>query len=134
MAKIQLLIVQSIEGYMVSDYSEKYPFLREETAELKKYVTFPMDENASLFTLIEAKDKKDSDVVYFIEATPVTESIINGMLRMYLINEIITYTIPIMLGNGKCAYQPDLPQMDWKCTSIKALKDGTIKTIFQKIK
>lgn len=133
MAKVQLLIVQSIEGYMVTDYSEQHPSLREETVELRNRATFQMNENASLFTLIEAREQKGNDAVYFIEATPITESIINGMLRMYLIDEIITYTVPVMLGNGKRAYQPDLPKTDWKCASVKALKDGTIQSVFKKI-
>lgn len=133
MAKIRLLIVQSIEGYMVEDYAERYPSLREETAELMNDATFPMDENASLSMLIEGKRRKGNNATYFIEATPVTASIINGMLRMYLIDEIIAYTIPAMPGNGRRPYLPGLPKTDWECTSVKIRKDGTVQTILRKI-
>lgn len=133
MAKVQLLIVQSIEGYMVKDYTERYPSLREETAALQNGATFSMDENASLSMLIEGKRRKDSDATYFIEATPTTASIINGMLRMYLIDEIIIYTVPVMLYTGRRLYQSQLAKTDWECTSTKVRKDGIVQTIFHKI-
>lgn len=133
MARFQLLIVQSIEGYLVEDYMERYPSLGKETAEWQNNATFPMDENASLSMLIDGKKRKGNDATYFIEATPVTASIINGMLRMYLIDEIITYTVPVMLYTGRRLYQPQLAKTDWKCTSTKIRKDGIVQTVFRKI-
>ena len=66
MARFQLLIVQSIEGYMVEDYTERYPSLSEETAEWLNNATFPMDENVSLSMLIDGKKRKDYyDATYF---------------------------------------------------------------------
>ena len=133
MAKFQLVIVQSIEGCMVENYQEQYPVLYREASKLKERATFPMDENASLSMLIDGKKRKDYyDATYFIEATPVTESIINGMLRMYLINEIIVYTIPVMLYTGRRLFQSELAKTDWKCTDTKVLKDGSVRTVFRK--
>ncbi|WP_075559419.1 hypothetical protein [Parabacteroides timonensis] len=134
MAKVRLLIVQSIEGCLVEDYTQRYPSLSRETAELLNDATFPLNENASLSMLIEGKKRKDNDVIYIIEATPISTSIINGMLRMYLIDEIIIYTIPVMLDNGKQIYQSNLVKTDWKCTSTKIRKDGIVQTVFCKIK
>ena len=133
MAKVQLLIVQSIEGYMVEDYTELYPSLREETVALQNSATFPMDENTSLSMLIEGKKRKDSNATYFIEATPTTASIINGMIRMYLIDEIINYTIPVIIYTGRRLYQSQLAKTDWECTSTKIRKDGIVQTTFRKI-
>ena len=112
---------------------ERYPSLGKETAEWQNNATFPMDENASLSMLIDGKKRKGNDATYFIEATPVTASIINGMLRMYLIDEIITYTVPVMLYTGRRLYQPQLAKTDWKCTSTKIRKDGIVQTVFRKI-
>ena len=119
---------------MVEDYAERYPSLSEETAEWQNNATFPMDENASLSMLIDGKKCKDyEDATYFIEATPITASIINGMLRMYLIDEIIIYTVPVMFYTGRRLYQPQLAKTDWTCTSTKIRKDGIVQTIFRKI-
>lgn len=118
---------------MVEDYTERYPSLSEETAEWLNNATFPMDENASLSMLIDGKKRKGNNAIYFIEATPITASIINGMLRMYLIDEIITYTVPVMLYTGRRPYQPQLVKTDWKCTSTKIRKDGIVRTVFRKI-
>jgi len=118
---------------MVEDYTERYPSLREETAALQNSATFPMDENTSLSMLIEGKKRKDSDATYFIEATTITASIINGMLRMYLIDEIIIYTVPVMLYTGRRLYQSQLAKTDWECASTKIRKDGIVQTTFRKI-
>ena len=133
MAKVQLLIVQSTEGYMVEDYTKRYPSLCEKTAALQNSASFPMDENASLSMLIEGKKRKDSVATYFIEATPTTANIINGMLRMYLIDEIIIYTVPVMLYTGRRLYQSQLAKTDWECASTKIRKDGIVQTTFRKI-
>lgn len=133
MVKVQLLIVQSIEGYMVEDYTERYPSLHEETAAFQNSATFPMDENTSLSMLIEGKKRKDSDATYFIEATTITASIINGMLRMYLIDEIIIYTVPVMLYTGRRLYHSQLAKTDWECASTKIRKDGIVQSTFRKI-
>lgn len=118
---------------MVENYQEQYPVLYREASELKERATFPMDENASLSMLIDGKKRKDyHDATYFIEATSVTASIINGMLRMYLINEIIVYTVPVMLYTGRRLFQSELAKTDWKCTDTKVLKDGSVRTVFRK--
>ena len=118
---------------MVEDYTKRYPSLREETVTLQNSATFLMDENASLSMLIEGKKRKDSNATYFIEATPTTASIINGMLRMYLIDEIIIYTAPVMLYTGRRLYQTQLTKTDWECTSTKVRKNGIVQTTFRKI-
>ena len=118
----------------MEDYSERYPSLSEETVKWLGDATFPLNENASLSMLIEGKKRKGNNATYIIEATPITASIINGMLRMYLIDEAIIYTIPVMLDNGNRIWQPNLAKTDWKCTSTKISNDGTVRTVFCKIK
>ena len=118
---------------MVEDYAERYPTLHKETVESLNNATFSMDDNASLSMLIEGKKCKNNDATYFIEASPTTTSIINGMLRMYLINEIIIYTVPVMLYTGRRLFQSHLAKTAWECASTKIRKDGIVRTVFRKI-
>ena len=126
MAKVQLLSVQSIDGYMIDNHNELPAILSDEIVKLKDAAIRQLNENASLSMLIDWRENEADNFTYLIEATKETRSIINGMFRMFLIDEIITFTIPVMLGSGISLYQQELPKTDWKCTDTKIMKDGTV--------
>lgn len=88
----------------------------------------PLSENTSLTMLVLDK----SDIIYFIEAGTTTASIINGMARMHLPDEIILCTVPVIAGNGCRLFQSHLPESSWTRTEIKAYKDGSLKTVYRR--
>ena len=88
----------------------------------------PLSEYASLTTLVLDK----TVTTYFIEANATTESIINGMARMHLLDEIILCTIPVIAGNGRRLFLGDLPESEWVRDGIKAYKDGSLKVVYRK--
>lgn len=132
MAKVQLLTVQSIDGYMIDNHNELPAVFSDEIVKLKDAAIRQLNENASLSMLIDWRENEPESFTYLIEATKDTRSIINGMFRMFLIDEIITFTIPVMLGSGISLYQQELPKTDWKCTDTKVMKDGTIRSVFRR--
>lgn len=132
MAKVQLLTVQSIDGYMIDNHNELPAVLSDEIVKLKDVAIRQLNENISLSMLIDWRENEPDSFTYLIEATKETRSIINGMFRMFLIDEIITFTIPVMLGSGISLYQQELPRTDWKCTDTKVMKDGTIRSVFRR--
>ena len=69
---------------------------------------------------------------YFIAANATTASIINGMARMHLLDEIILCTIPVIAGNGCRLFLGDLPESEWVRNEIKAYKDGSLKAVYRK--
>lgn len=132
MAKVQLLTVQSVDGYMIDNNHELPAILSDEIVKLRDEAILHLNENASLSMLIDWRENEPDNFTHLIEATKDTRSIINGMFRMFLIDEIITFTIPVMQGDGISLYQQELPQTDWKCADTKVLKDGTVRTVFRK--
>lgn len=88
----------------------------------------PLSENTSLTMLVLDK----SDIIYFIEAGTTTASIINGMARMHLPDEIILCTVPVIAGNGCRLFQSHLPESSWTRTEIKAYKDGSLKAVYRR--
>ena len=70
----------------------------------------PLSEYTSLTMLVLDK----SDTTCFIEANTATASIINGMARMHLLDEIILCTIPVIAGNGCRLFLGDLPESEWR--------------------
>ena len=87
-----------------------------------------LSEDTSLTMLV--LDKTSS--TYFIEANAATASIINGMARMHLLDEIILCTIPVIAGNGRRLFLGDLPESEWIRDEIKAYKDGSLKAVYRK--
>lgn len=134
MAKVQMLAVQSIDGYMIDNYNELPAILSEEVTKLKDAASHLLDENASLSMLIDWVENETGCITYLIEASRQTKSIINGMLRMRLIDEIILYTIPVMLGTGGCLFQQDLPPTHWNVVKAISHNDEMSLTTFRKIK
>ena len=134
MAKVQLLTVQSIDGYMIDNHNELPAALSDEIVKLKDAAIRQLNENASLSMLIDWRENEPDSFTYLIEATKETRSIINGMFRMHLIDEIVRYTIPVMLGSGVSLYQQELPKNNWKVVKTASHKDEMSLTVFRKIK
>ena len=67
---------------------------------------------------------------YLIEATEKTAGIINGMIRMRLVDEIILYMIPVIAGNGSRLFQSSLPESEWTCTGSRQWKDGMVRIAY----
>ena len=88
----------------------------------------PLSEYTSLTMLTLDK----TTTTYFIEADATTASIINGMARMHLLDEIILCTIPVIAGNGYRLFLGDLPESEWVRNGIKAYKDGSLKAVYRK--
>lgn len=134
MAKVQLLTVQSIDGYMIDNHNELPAVLSEEIVKLKDAAIRQLNENISLSMLIDWRENEPESFTYLIEATKETRSIINGMFRMHLIDEIVRYTIPVMLGTGVSLYQQELPNNNWEVVKTASYKDEISLTVFHKIK
>lgn len=134
MAKVQMLALQSIDGYMIDNYNELPVLFSEEVTRLRDAATHLLNENVSLSMLIDWVNNETGCITYLIEASRQTRSIINGMLRMRLIDEIVLYTIPVMLGTGVCLYQQELPKTNWKVVKTVSHNDEMSLTIFRKVK
>lgn len=134
MAKVQLLTVQSIDGYMIDNNHELSAILSDEIEKLKDAAIRQLHENISLSMLIDWRENEAESFTYLIEATKETRGIINGMFWMHLIDEIVRYTIPVMLGTGVSLYQQELPQNNWKIVKTASYKDEMSLTVFRKIK
>lgn len=134
MGKVVLFAVLTMDGCLTDGSGEAQKWLaktdtpdRFGIAELKETAR-PLSEYASLTMLVLDK----TTTTYFIEANATTASIINGMARMYLLDEIILCTIPVIAGNGCRLFLGDLPESEWVRDEIKAYKDGSLKAVYRK--
>lgn len=113
-----MLALQSIDGYMIDDRPELSAVLSDEIAKLRTAATHLLNKDVSLTMLSDWAENEAANITYLIEADNQTAAIIDGMFRMGLIDEIVLYTIPVILGYGKRLYQSPLPEISWKCTEI----------------
>ena len=132
MAKVQMLALQSIDGYMIDNRPELSAVLSDEIATLKTAATHLLNKDVSLTMLSEWAENEAENITYLIKAACQTAAIIDGMFRMGLIDEIVLYTIPAILGGGKRLYQSSLPETSWKCTATHICSDGTVHTVFSR--
>ncbi len=132
MAKVQILVLQSIDGYMIDNRPELSAVLSDEIATLRTAATHLLNKDVSLTMLSEWAENEAENITYLIEADSQTAAIIDGMFRMGLIDEIILYTIPAILGCGKRLYQTPLPEISWRCTATHICTGGTVQAVFRR--
>ena len=132
MAKLQMLALQSIDGYMIDDRPELSAVLSDEIAKLRTAATHLLNKDVSLTMLSDWAENEAANITYLIEADNQTAAIIDGMFRMGLIDEIVLYTIPVILGCGKRLYQSPLPEISWKCSATRICTDGTVQAVFRR--
>ncbi len=132
MAKVQILVLQSIDGYMIDNRPELSAALSDEIAMLRTAATHLLNKDVSLTMLSEWAENEAENITYLIEADRQTAAIIDGMFRMGLIDEIILYTIPAILGCSKRLYQTPLPEISWRCTATHICTDGTVQAVFRR--
>lgn len=132
MAKVQMLALQSIDGYMIDNRPDLSAVLSDEIAKLRTAATHLLNKDVSLTMLSEWAENEAENITYLIEADSQTAVIIDGMFRMGLIDEIILYTIPAILGGGKRLYQTPLPEISWRCTATHICTDGMVQAVFRR--
>lgn len=134
MAKVQLLAVLSLDGCLSEKNSESRWWLRPESygiAEIRDKATFELKADTSLSMLINWKVNEDDTICYLIEAGTETAELINGMLRMRLIDEIILYTLPFIAGTGRFLFKSALPTSYWNFIEQRVYNGGISRTVYQ---
>lgn len=134
MGKVVLFAVLTMDGCLADSSRKAQEWLAKTDTPDRfgiagiKETARPLSEYTSLTMLVLDK----SDTTYFMEANATTASIINGMARMHLLDEIILCTLPVIAGNGRRLFFGDLPESEWTRDEIKAYKDGAIKAVYRK--
>ena len=132
MAKVQMLALQSIDGYMIDNRPELSAILSDEIAMLRTAATHLLNKDISLTMLSDWAENEAENIIYLIEADSQTVAIIDGMFRMGMIASISTNPIPAILGGGKRLYQTPLPEISWRCTATHICTDGTVQAVFRR--
>lgn len=133
MAKVRLLAVLTMDGCPAETTSQSKQWLGSDkygTGALKESATCILNENTSLTHLSSWTENSDDSLTYLIEATEKTAGIINGMIRMRLVDEIILYLLPVIAGNGSRLFQGSLPESEWTCTESRRWKDGMVRITY----
>lgn len=125
MAKVRLLAVLTMDGCPAETTSLCGQWLGSD-----KYGIGALKEDTSLTLLSNRTEQTDDSLNYLIEATEKTAGIINGMMRMRLVDEIILYLLPVIAGNGSRLFQGSLPESEWTCTESKRWKDNIIRITY----
>ena len=134
MGKVILFAVFTMDGCLADSSQEAQEWLSKTDMpnrfgiEEVKETSSQLSGDISLTMLVLDK----SDTTYLIEADTATIGIINGMVRMHLLDEIILCTIPVISGNGCRLFQGHLPASVWSCDEMRVYRDGSVKAVYRK--
>ena len=133
MAKVRLLAVLTMDGCPAETTGLSGRWLGSDQygiGALKEAATCILTEDTSLTLLSNRMENTGDSLNYLIEATEKTAGIINGMIRMRLVDEIILYMVPVIAGNGSRLFQSSLPESEWTCTGSRQWKDGMVRIAY----
>lgn len=133
MAKVRLLAVLTMDGCPAETTGLSGRWLGSDQygiGALKEAATCVLTEDTSLTLLSNRMENTGDSLNYLIEATEKTAGIINGMIRMRLVDEIILYMVPVIAGNGSRLFQSSLPESEWACTGSRQWKDGMVRIAY----
>lgn len=58
--------------------------------------------------------------------------LIAEFLRQDLVDRLMLYTMPVLLGEGTSLFQDDLPQSSWQLESCKSMAAGVVETTYRR--
>ena len=136
MAKVQLLAVLSIDGCLTELQSRKRLFRRLEDygmEEIRENALYKLTPDYSVSILQEWREKS-GNTCYLLEATAKNTEYANGLLRMNVIDEIILYIVPCIIGTGRHLFKSVLPETEWRIAESRKYDDGVMRLTYQRKK
>lgn len=136
MAKVQLLAVLSIDGCLTELQSRKRLFRSLEDygmEEIRENALYKLTSDYSVSILQEWREKS-GNTCYLLEATAKNTEYANGLLRMNVIDEIILYIVPCIIGTGRHLFKSVLPETEWRIAESRKYDDGVMRLTYQRKK
>ncbi len=131
MAKVQVLAVLSLDGCLSEKMNDAYWKTHPESYDIGKLFDAADYELTPIYPTSRLAENK-SDSLFLIEATHETADYINGLLRLQLVDEIILYTVPFIVGTGRHLFKANLPTSHWDLVEKKEYNGGILRTVYRK--
>ncbi len=136
MGKVQILAVLTMDGCHSSElYGKAYEDLRLDRCDIDKIrenALYHVTPDYSISMLDEWR-KDNTNICYLAEATPDNSDYISGLLRMWVVDEIILYTVPFISGTGRHFFKSALPEARWTLSSQKSYSNGVYRSIYTRM-
>ena len=134
MAKVQLLAILSIDGCLTELQPRKRLLRSPEDygmEEIRDNALYRLTPDYPISILQEWREKS-GNTSYLLEATAKNTEYANGLLRMNVIDEIILYIVPCIIGTGRHLFKSALPEAEWLLAENKRFDDGVTRLIYRK--
>lgn len=134
MAKVQLLAVLSIDGCPTELQPQKRLFRSPEDYGIEKIrgnALYKLTPDYSISILLEWQEKY-GNTCYLLEANAENTEYANGLLRMNVIDEIILYIVPCIIGTGRHLFKSAFLKTEWTLAESKRFDDGVVRLIYRK--
>lgn len=130
MAKIVLLAVLSIDGYLAEKDGKLRWWLKPENydiAQIREKASFIVSPETS-FEFLKNEVQKKNNEIFLIEGVPELVDVIHKSLDSNIIDRMIIYRIPLLAGGGHLLFTPQRKPLQWKLKESK-IYDGNIEKL-----
>lgn len=134
MAKLQLLAFITLDGYLL-DRTVSSPLWvnpnKYGITKIRDRAMQTLGPGVSFISLIQWK--KEFKGIYLVEAAPDTISVIGGMFRFWLADEIILFVAPYIQGDGIRLFTEIPGPSSWEMTGNKCFKSAICRLTYKRI-
>lgn len=132
MGKVILTAVVTLDGYLANSSRKASEWLGGDRYGIGKMkaAAHVLTPDTPLTMLPDWLERSPYGMVYLIEAATSTAGMVNGLIRMRLIDEMVIHTIPVVAGGGCRLFHPMLPEDSFECRSVRMYKDGTVRAVY----
>lgn len=136
MAKVQILIAMTIDGFLPSSMNPLLDWVkmsRDGFTSWHEDCTFPLYPGYPLVDLICEKDTTSASCVYQAEICDETNvELLRGLSLYHLIDEMVIYLLPLVAGKGIHVAEHFISGC-WKLYQSKSYKNGVCRMIYRKV-
>ena len=83
-------------------------------------------------SILQEWQEKYRNTCYLLEANAENTEYANGLLRMNVIDEIILYIVPCIIGTGRHLFKSAFLKTEWTLAESKRFDDGVVRLIYRK--
>lgn len=136
MARIQVMIAASIDGYLPAKEDARLEWLRTDRRGFKHwhdasirrlYTGYP------LVDLICEKERTDDRHIYLAEISDAESiELLRGLFLYHIVDEIIFYQLPVTLQGG-IRVMDGFSMAEWKIVQVRHYGNGICRTVYRKV-
>ena len=136
MAKIQVMIAASIDGFLPVEDDVRLDWLRRDRRGFKRWYRADVCKLYAGYPLVDLiceKEQADNRTTYLAEISGKEQlELLRGLFLYHIVDEIILYQFPVTRQDG-IRILDGFTAAEWKAAQVRRYGNGICRTVYRKV-